>query len=114
MGASCPGLLHPGAYRLELAEAVRELPFAEEKSGTSDGEVVDPEVNPENRSVLGGGPFGLVFVPVKADMQEELAVAGGECAFRDAPFVRVEVLTQVAIIGVGYVFSPNSGIILWD
>jgi hypothetical protein len=34
-------------------------------------------------------------------MQEELAVAGGKRTFRDAPFVRVEVLSLITIVSVG-------------
>lgn len=86
---------------LELAEVVDYLPPAEEVSGTGDGEVFDTEVNPENRSVLGGIPFGIILVPAEADLQEELAVSGGERTFRNTPFVRVEILTLVAIVGVG-------------
>ncbi len=41
-------------------------------------------------------------------MQEELAVSGGERTFRNTPFVRVEILTLVAIVGVGKVErTPN-------
>ena len=36
-------------------------------------------------------------------MQEELPIAGSESTFRNAPFVRIEVLTLIAVVGVGKV-----------
>ena len=101
MGASRPGLLESGAYLLELAEVMGELLSAEEVGSACDSEVFDTEVNPEDRSVLGGVPFGIGLGSAEADVRKVVAVTGGERAFRDAPLVRVEVLPLVAIVGVG-------------
>lgn len=109
VGASRPGLLESGAYLLELAEVMGQLTAAEEVGGAGDSEVFDTEVNPENRSVLSGVPLGVIFGSSKANMQEVVAVPGGERAFRDAPFVGFEVLPLVAIVGVGQSkFTPNA------
>ena len=78
------------------------------RGGAGDGKVFDTEVDPEDRSVLGGVPFGVVLVPAKADMQEELAVTGSERTFRNTLFVQVEIVALVAIVGVGKVErTPN-------
>ena len=101
VGASRPGLLESGAYFLELAEVVSQLPPAEEEGGAGDSEVFDTKVNPEDHPVLGGVPLRIVLVPAETDMQEVVAVTGGERTFCDAPLVGVEVLSLVAIVGVG-------------
>jgi len=67
MGASRPGLLESGAYFLELAEVVSQLPPAEEEGGAGDSEVLDTEVNPEDRPVLGGVPLRTVLLPTETD-----------------------------------------------
>ena len=77
VGTSSAGLLESGTYLLERAEVVGQLPAAEEGGGTCDGEVFETEVNPENRSVLGGVPLGVVLESAEADMQEEFAITGG-------------------------------------
>jgi len=101
VGASGPGLLESGAYLLELAEVVGYLSPTKEGGGTCDGEVFDTEVNPEDRSVLGGFLFSIGLRSAEADVQKVVAVTGGERTFRNAPFVRVEVLPLVAIVGIG-------------
>jgi len=47
---------------------VGQLSPAEKVGGAGDGEVFDTEVNPENRSVLGGVSLGIVLVSAKPDI----------------------------------------------
>jgi len=101
VGTSSTGLLESGTHPLKLAEVVGQLPSTEKVGGTRDGEVFDTEVNPENRSVLGGVPLGVGLVSAEANMQEVVAITGSERAFRDTPLIRVEVLPLVSIVGIG-------------
>jgi len=68
VGAASPGLLESDAYLLKLSKIVGQLSPAEKVGGAGDGEVFDTEVNPENRSVLGGVSLGIVLVSAKPDI----------------------------------------------
>ncbi len=68
-----PYLLESPTALFELATPMVEFSTGEERGRTRDREIIDAEVNPENRSVL-GGVVGAFRRSAKAQMEEEVAV----------------------------------------
>ena len=90
-------LLKPSARVLELSPVVVEFSCVKKAGSAGDSDLVDAEVNTENRSVL-GRCFGFSFRRSVAKVDVPAAVAVVECGFGVLPVAARQVLVLVAVV----------------
>lgn len=93
-------LLQASARLREFAPTVIEFSRAEEPSRTRDGDLVDSEIDTENRSVLGRRLELVVLRFAEAEVQIPVFVSVVERTLRILPLVAVQEFVLIAISSV--------------